>query len=138
MDKAVATKSMLNMSTEEIGDTLTPMQRDLVDTLVATGCSIKDAAVAAGYSPGNPEAARVTASKTLRVPAVEAYMFKRTAAELGIQSVYAVGALRRLLGARSEYVQLEAAKDVLNRTGYAPQTKTSGGSIDVKVFIDLS
>ena len=56
-------------------DDLTDKQRQLVDTIVATGCSIKEAAEKAGYSSkGSKEAARVSASRTLRLPKVQAYM----------------------------------------------------------------
>lgn len=135
----MAEKSILNMSANEIGDQLTPMQRALVDTLVAEDCTIGQAAVKAGYAPGNPESARVTGSKALRLPQVQAYLFKRTAEELGMMSVQAAGTLRRLLKAKSEYVQLETAKDLLNRTGFAaPSSRDKGGSVDVKVVIDLS
>ena len=47
----------------------------LVDTLVATGCSIKDAASEAGYADG--ESGRVSASKALRLPHVQQYMMTR-------------------------------------------------------------
>ena len=49
---------------------LTAKQSALVDALVANGCSIKEAAGLAGYAQG--EAGRVTASKALRLPHVQA------------------------------------------------------------------
>ena len=50
---------------------LTEKQKKLVDTIVTTGCSIKEAAKTAGYSSkGSEEAGRVSASRTLRLPKV--------------------------------------------------------------------
>ena len=56
-------------------DKLTDKQKLLVDTIVADGCSIKEAAKRAGYSSnGSEEAGRITASRTLRLPKVQQYM----------------------------------------------------------------
>ena len=52
----------------ELSVQLTDKQVKLVDTLVATGCSIKEAAGIAGYAKG--ESGRVSASKALRTPKV--------------------------------------------------------------------
>ena len=58
-------------------DDLTDKQRALVDTIVSTGCSITDAAEKAGYSTQvSKESARVSASRTLRLPKVQSYMNK--------------------------------------------------------------
>ena len=51
---------------KELSVQLTDKQVKLVDTLVATGCSIKEAAGTAGYAKG--ESGRVSASKALRTP----------------------------------------------------------------------
>ena len=52
-----------------MSDKLTEKQIALVDTIVATGCSIKDASEKAGYSTnGSKEAGRISASRTLRLP----------------------------------------------------------------------
>ena len=93
---------------------LTDKQMALVDTLVAEGCSIAKAAELAGYAKG--ESGRVSAHRAL----------KATCA-----TVYAQGA-------KSEYVQLEASKDLLDRAGYKPidraQVQVAG---DIRVSIDL-
>ena len=47
---------------------LTKKQMALVDTIVANGCSVKEASRLAGYAEG--ESGRVTASKTLKLPHV--------------------------------------------------------------------
>ena len=122
-------------------DDLTEKQRQLVDTIVATGCSIKEAAEKAGYSSkGKGDAGRVSASRTLRLPKVQQYMQSRIAQTLGLG---AVSASRKLIelsnGARSEYVQLEASRDILDRVGLrAPDKVAHNIQGDIKINIDLS
>ena len=126
---------------ELMTDQLTDKQRALVDTIVATGCSIKEASEKAGYSiKGSPEAGRVSASRTLRLPKVQSYMQSRIANTLGLG---AVSASKRLIdlssGARSEYVQLEASRDILDRVGLrAPDKVAHNVTGDIKISIDLS
>ena len=120
---------------------LTDKQKALVDTIVATGCSIKEASKSAGYSAkGSEEAGRVSASRTLRLPKVQKYMAMRIADTLGLG---AVSASKRLIelssGARSEYVQLEASRDILDRVGLrAPEKVKHSFEGDIKVNIDLT
>ena len=120
---------------------LTEKQKKLVDTIVTTGCSIKEAAKTAGYSSkGSEEAGRVSASRTLRLPKVQKYMASRIADTLGLG---AVSASKRLIelssGARSEYVQLEASRDILDRVGLrAPEKVKHSFEGDIKVNIDLT
>ena len=120
---------------------LTDKQQALVDTIVATGCSIKEASKSAGYSSkGSEEAGRVSASRTLRLPKVQKYMAMRIADTLGLG---AVSASKRLIelssGARSEYVQLEASRDILDRVGLrAPEKVKHSFEGDIKVNIDLT
>ena len=122
-------------------DDLTDKQRALVDTIVATGCSITEAAKKAGYSTEvSKDSARVSASRTLRLPKVQQYMQQRVAQTLGLG---AVSASKRLIelstGARSEYVQLEASRDILDRVGLrAPDKVSHNIQGDIKINIDLS
>ncbi len=116
---------------------LTEKQYALVDTLVAEGCSITEAAGKAGYAEG--ESGRVSASRALRQPHVQAYMMQRVGETLGVNATTAAARLVRLAsGAKSEYVQLEARKDLLDRAGYKPidrsQVQVAG---DIRVSIDL-
>ena len=116
---------------------LTEKQRRLVDTLVATGCTIKDAAREAGYAEG--ESGRVSASKALKVSHVQQYMMQAVNDQLGINATLAVSKMMRLAtGAKSEYVQLEASKDILDRAGYKPVDKSMHlHAGEIKVSIDL-
>ena len=117
---------------------LTKKQRVLIDTIVATGCSVTKASKIAGYSDG--DSGRVTASKTLRLPHVQEYMQQCIRQSIGLNATIAS---RRVLdlasSAKSEYVQLEASKDILDRAGYKPVDKAMHlvqGNISVN--IDLS
>ena len=122
-------------------DDLTEKQRALVDTIVATGCSITEAAKTAGYSTNvSKDSARVSASRTLRLPKVQTYMQQVVAQSLGLG---AVSASRKMIelssGARSEYVQLEASRDILDRVGLrAPDKVSHNIQGDIKINIDLS
>jgi phage terminase small subunit len=116
---------------------LTDKQTALVDTIVARGCTIAQAAEEAGYAAG--ESGRVTATKTMKLAHVQQYLAQRMNEEFGLSATLAVGTVRRLAtSAKSEYVQLEASKDLLDRAGYKPidrsQVQVAG---DIKVSIDL-
>ena len=117
---------------------LTPKQTALVDTLVATGWSITHASQEAGYAKG--EAGRVTASKALRLPHVKAYMLMQVQEQLGMSATKALSRIVSLSSdAKSEYVQLEASKDILDRAGFkAPDKHMHLHAGDIKVAIDLS
>jgi len=116
---------------------LTDKQRALVDTLVAEGCSIKDAAHKAGYAEG--EAGRVTASKTLKLPHVQQYMMQAVTESIGLNATMAASKMLKLAqGAKSEYVQLEASKDILDRAGFKPVDRSQHlVAGEIKVSIDL-
>ena len=117
---------------------ITKKQKLLIDTIVATGCSVTKASKVAGYSDG--ESGRVTASKTLRLPHIQEYMQQRIRESIGLNATIASKKVLDLASsAKSEYVQLEASKDILDRAGYKPIDKAmhlvSGG---IDVTIDLS
>ena len=121
----------------DIATKLTDKQIALVDTLVAEGCTLTKAASLAGYAAG--ESGRVSASRAMKQPHVQQYMAQRMQEEFGLTATLAAGTIRRLAtSAKSEYVQLEASKDLLDRAGYKPidrsQVQVAG---DIKVSIDL-
>ena len=117
---------------------LTKKQMALVDTIVANGCTIKEASVLAGYAEG--ESGRVTASKTLKLPHVQQYMMQVVSESIGLSATTASHRILTLArGAKSEYVQLEASKDILDRAGFkAPDKHMHLVSGDIRVAIDLS
>lgn len=116
---------------------LTVKQEALVEHLVANGGTVKDAAHAAGYADG--ESGRVSASKALALPHVQSYMMQRVRDELGTKATLALHQVTRLSStAKSEYVQLEASKDILDRAGLkAPDKHMHLHAGDIKVEIDL-
>ena len=117
---------------------LTKKQMTLVDTIVATGCSVKEASAKSGYAEG--ESGRVTASKTLRLPHVQEYMQQVVRQSIGINATIASKRVLDLAqSAKSEYVQLEASKDILDRAGYKPVEKSmSLVQGNISVSIDLT
>ena len=117
---------------------LTTKQRDLVDTIVTTGCTITEASQKVGYAKG--EAGRVVASRTLRLPHVQRYMMERVANTIGLGAVSASRKLVELSAdAKSEYVQLEASRDLLDRAGIrAPARIQHDVTGDIKINIDLT
>ena len=117
---------------------ITKKQKLLIDTIVATGCSITKASKIAGYSEG--ESGRVTASKTLRLPHIQEYMQQRIRERIGLNATIASKKVLDLsTSAKSEYVQLEASKDILDRAGYKPIDKSMHlVSGDIQVTIDLT
>jgi len=124
---------MSNVATRK----LTRRQIALVDIMVSEGLKPAQAAEKAGYAPG--KAGYVSAYKSLKTPHVQQYMMQRMNEEFGLSAMAAVNTVRRLAtGAKSEYVQLEASKDLLDRAGYKPidrsQVQVAG---DIKVSIDL-
>ena len=120
---------------------LTDKQKALVDTIVSTGCSIVAAAEKAGYSTKvSRDSARVSASRTLRLPKVQKYMMECVSRTIGLGAVTASNKLVQLSNnARSEYVQLEASKDILDRVGLRTPDRVNHQVVgDIKVSIDLS
>lgn len=116
---------------------LTDKQMALVDTLVSSGCTVKQASVQAGYK--DSEGGRVAAQKTLKLPHVQAYLLKAVSEHLGTNAARAAARMVTLATeARSEYVQLEASKDILDRTGFKPPDRTKAEVLgDISVKIDL-
>tara|TARA_R100000734_G_scaffold15779_1_gene11930 strand:- start:1191 stop:1568 length:378 start_codon:yes stop_codon:yes gene_type:complete len=117
---------------------ITEKQKKLVDTLVAKGCSVKQASEEAGYARG--ESGRVSASKALKTPHVQQYMMQQIADSIGMNATIASNKLLRLAsGAKSEYVQLEASKDILDRAGFKAPDKVMHSHVgNINVKIDLS
>ena len=117
---------------------ITKKQKLLIDTIVATGCSVKKASEIAGYAKG--ESGRVTASKTLRLPHIQEYMQQCIRQSIGLNATIASRKVLDLASsAKSEYVQLEASKDILDRAGYKPVEKSmSLVQGNISVSIDLT
>ncbi|MEK9909131.1 MAG: terminase small subunit [Candidatus Thalassarchaeaceae archaeon] len=116
---------------------LTPKQRALVDNLFLPGTTQEEAAINAGYAQTS---AKVTASRTLRLPHVQEYI--NACVQEGIQSnsIRALGVVAELSDtANSDYVRLQAAQDILDRAGHKPVEKSAVAVRgELSVNIDLS
>ena len=116
---------------------LTTRQKALVEAYVANGGNLTKAAEEAGYAEGN--SGRTTAWKAMKTAHVQQYLMQQTAEVFSMHAAMAVGKVAGLAkSAKSEYVQLEAAKDLLDRAGFKPidraQVQVAG---DIRVQIDL-
>tara|TARA_R100001510_G_C7656170_1_gene215917 strand:+ start:6367 stop:6723 length:357 start_codon:yes stop_codon:yes gene_type:complete len=109
----------------------------LVDTIVARGCTITEASKVAGYKGVS---SRVSASRMLHKPEVQAYMMQQVQAKIAMGSTRAINTIVSLSdGANSEYVRLEASKDILDRAGFkAPDKHQHLIDGNFSVNIDIS
>jgi len=116
---------------------LNERQRKLVDILLTTGCSVDEASKAAGYKGKTPA---VQGYATLKKPHVAEYIHRQIKESFGLNSIQALRTLTRLsMTANSEYVQMESAKDILDRAGHKAPDKHQHQIVgDFKVNIDLS
>ena len=97
---------------------LTPKQAKFVAELLANGGKQGDAARAAGYPP---RSADVTASRLVRNPVVQQHLAREMMSCLSLHAVTALHTVATLVStAQSEYVRLEAARDLMDRAGFRP------------------
>lgn len=134
---SIVTLSPHKKAIREAGEKLTPKQKALVDNLFIPGTTQEEAALAAGYAKTS---ASVQASRTLRLDHVKEYIATCVASYNAVASIEAVRAVRNLsANAKSEYVQLQAAQDVMDRAGHKPVEKKAVALKGVlNVAIDLS
>jgi len=96
------------------------------------------AAEAVGYTPGT--AAKNSANRLIKDPFVQRMIEERIretlGAEYALQSLATIAKLSK--GAKSEYVQLQASQDLLDRAGYKAIDRSQVQVLgDFKVSIDL-
>jgi phage terminase small subunit len=116
---------------------LNSRQKALVDILVSTGCSVGEASKRAGFKESSADA---QGYQTLKKSHVAEYMYQQIQESFGINSLKAQSTLAKLAqNAKSEYVQMESAKDILDRAGFKAPDKHQHQIVgDFKVHIDLS
>ena len=118
-------------------DQLTTRQSLFIDNLLAGSTSAKQCAIDAGYSE---RSAKVEASRLLKNSKVLHILHQRAKKVLGVRAINALQTVSNLSQyANSEYVRLEASKDILDRAGLTNdtnQTQQIGNAIQVN--IDLS
>lgn len=114
---------------------LTELQERFVHAYVANGGKLSAAAKTAGYAA---KSGHVEAHRLMRKPAVIRAIYDATALSMGAHLPAALNKLAKLSDkAKSEYVQLEASKDLLDRAGLAAPKKVNvAGSLNVT--FDLS
>lgn len=103
---------------EEDKSGLTSRQAAFVEQYVQTGGKVGVSATRAGYAD------RTMGSKLLREPKIIKAIQSLMQDAIGVHAVTALGTVVKLVkSARSDYVRLEAAKDILDRAGYRPPDK---------------
>jgi|TARA_B100000686_G_scaffold318864_1_gene369040 phage terminase small subunit len=115
---------------------LTSKQQNFVLNFISTGGNATESAKMAGYSE---KTASVQGSQLLKLPHIQQELIRLTSEQFSISAVQALGKIISLSdSAKSEYVQLEASKDILDRAGFKPPDKAINVLAgDVKISIDL-
>jgi len=115
---------------------LTEKQSAFVQAYVSNGGNGTKAAISAGYARSG---AKQEASRLIRNPKVQQAIAQEMQSAFGLAAVQAFAQLSRLLTrAKSEYVRLEAAKDLLSRAGYSlTNPLLSRGSSGLTVQLDI-
>ena len=118
-------------------DQLTEKQNAFIDAYVANGGRGTQAAKDAGYAE---KSAHVEAHRLLKNPLILQEVYRRTVMELGAAAPQALKTVRELAqNAKSDYVRLEASKDLLDRAGFkAPERIDQRLDGELRVTIDLS
>lgn len=94
-----------------------------------------DAALAAGYSPDN---ASQSGSQLVRNPLIQQEITKETLKHIGMQAAHALQTVSDLsTSAKSEYVRLQAAQDLLDRAGFKPPDRVDH-RIDSSLTVHLN
>jgi phage terminase small subunit len=97
---------------------LTARQTKFVMHFVENGGRASQAAIAAGYSDNGAGSAAQT---LLRKPHIYQELMRALPNAIGLAAVPAVAVVTRLMSsAKSDYVKLEAARDLLDRAGFQP------------------
>jgi hypothetical protein len=110
---------------------LTKRQAAFVEAMITNGGQRREAAIAAGCSETS---AQVMAWKWLRHPLIAEELVRRTTELVAAQAPASVMKLVQLReSARSEFVQMESAKDLLNRAGVGRDTKAPTAPLVVNI-----
>jgi len=115
-------------------DGVTEKQARLSELMVLEGFGKADAITLAGYT------SRSAGYAALRTAHVKDYITTLIREHLQESSIKAVHAIDRLItDARSDYVKLEASKDVLDRAGFKPVERHAhlhAGEVNIKIELD--
>lgn len=116
---------------------LTDLQQAFADNWIAGAPTYTAAAIAAGYSETS---AKVQASRLMANTKVLAYIQAHMAVAIAAAAPKAMGRLLHLVeNAKSDYVRLEAAKDLMDRAGFGAPKRVDARLLgDVTFRVDLS
>ena len=116
---------------------LTAKQQRFVSEYLANGGKQTAAAVKAGYAS---DSAANVAYHLLRKSLIQSAIVKETLTAIGLAAVPALATVVRLSEvAKSDYVKLEAARDLLDRAGFGKPDRTSmQGDQNLTVSLNLS
>ena len=128
---------MGNITTRSESLPLTEKQDAFCDEYVANGGRGTSAAKAAGYAE---KSAHVEANRLLKNPLILQEIYKRTALAVGAAAPRALMTIIEMSSnAKSDYVKLEASRDLLDRAGLkAPEKIDHRLDGELKISIDLS
>ena len=114
---------------------LTTRQQAFIDNLLTNGGTATQCAIKAGYSK---KSAKVEASRLLKNSKVLHILHQRAKKVLGVRAITALQTVSNLSqNANSEYVRLEASKDLLDRAGLREETDSTQQLNNIQVNIDL-
>jgi hypothetical protein len=115
----------------EQGVTFTPLQRQVMEMHAVEG--LTGATISKRLNKHESQVSRI-----LCLPKVQEWLLSELGNKRGTAAMMGYNTVARLSqGAKSEYVQLEAAKDLLDRAGFkAPDVTRVEG--DLRINIDLS
>lgn len=106
----------------EAAENLSDKQKAFIDNLFTPGTTQQQAAIKAGYAE---KSAHVAASRNLKLPNVQEYLNACVQDAIQSNSVMALQAVADLTTtAKSPYVRLQAAQDILDRAGHKPVDKS--------------
>lgn len=108
---------------------VTDAQAELVHMILHNGCNPTEAADAIGRN-------KAWAYNTLNKQHVIEYRQRLAMMTLGWDATQAMATMRELLGSKSQYVRLEAARDLMDRAGFrndAPRTPSTAVQINFNV-----
>ena len=114
---------------------LTARQSRFVEEYLRNGGKQTRAAVDAGYAEGT---APDMGSRLVRLPHIQQAIMRETLQTIGLHAVPALKRVRELVDAsKSDYVKLEAAKDLLDRAGYGvpPPTQRDDQTLSVNIHL---
>ena len=94
---------------------VTDAQAELVHMILHNGCNPTDAAKNLGRN-------KAWAYNTLKKQHVIEYRQQLAMMTLGWDATQAMATMRELLGSKSQYVRLEAARDLMDRAGFRNET----------------